>query len=132
MDDSTPLFTMVKSQTIREAPESLSEKSQGLLDTLSMLCSFYSAEDLASFLFSPMFAELARQEDAWLSFEIGLYVDHTKTLELVPSKKEILMADSHSTGAFSGDLHQCVDEIDAAAQLNQWYSLVHSPGSRFE
>ena len=132
MDDSTPRFTMVKSQTIGDIPESLSEKSQGLLDTLSMLCSFYSAEDLASFLYSQMFAELTQQGDAWVSFEIGLYVDHTKTLDLIPSQKEMLVADSKSTGVFEGGLHRCANENDAVARLNQWYSIVHSPDSRFE
>ncbi len=132
MDDSTPMFTMVKSQTIREAPESLSEKSQGLLDTLSMLCSFYSAEDLASFLFTPMFAELARQEEAWLSFEIGLYVDHTKTLELFPSQVELLLVDNASTGVFIESIHRCVHEQDVVQQLENWYSIVHSADARFE
>ena len=74
------MFTMVKSTTDGDAPQELSEKSQGLLETLTMLCSFYSAEDLARFLFTPKFTELARQDEVWLGFEIGLYVDHTKTL----------------------------------------------------
>ena len=132
MDDATPMFTMVKSQTLGETPKSLSEKSQSLLDTLSMLCSFHTAEDLASFLYSPLFVELAQQGDVWLGFEIGLYVDHAKTLELIPSKEELLFADNASTGVFEGDLHHCVDEQDAALRLNQWYSLVYSSESRFE
>jgi len=132
MDDTPPMFTMVKSQTLGEAPESLSEKSQGLLDTLSMLCSFHNAEDLASFLYSPMFVELAQQGEVWVGFEIGLYVDHAKTLDLIPSEKDILFADNASTGVFEGNLHHCVDEKDAVLRLNQWYSVVHSPESRFE
>ena len=79
---TTPMFTMVKSQTLGEPPAALSEKSQGLLETLSMLCSFHTAEDLASFLYSPMFVELAQQGEVWLGFEIGLYVDHAKILDL--------------------------------------------------
>ena len=132
MDDTPPMFTMVKSQTLGEAPESLSEKSQGLLDTLSMLCSFHNAEDLASFLYSPMFVELAQQGEVWVGFEIGLYVDHAKTLDLIPSEKDILFADNASTGVFEGNLHHCVDEKDAVLRLNQWYLVVHSPESRFE
>ena len=97
-----------------------------------MLCSFHTAEDLASFLYSPLFVELAQQGDVWLGFEIGLYVDHVKTLELIPSKEELLFADNASTGVFEGDLHHCVDEQDAALRLNQWYSLVYSSESRFE
>ena len=132
MDEMTPMFTMVKSQTLGESPVALSEKSQGLLETLSMLCSFHNAEDLASFLYSPMFVELAQQGEAWLGFEIGLYVDHAKILDVIPSEKEVLFADNLSTGVFEGNLHQCSDENDAAMRLNQWYSVVHSPKSRFE
>ena len=132
MDDELPMFTMVKSQTLGEAPEALSEKSQGLLNTLSMLCSFHTAEDLASFLYSPAFVELAQQGDVWVGFEVGLYVDHAKTLDLIPSRNEVLFADNASTGVFDGNLHRCDDEKDAALRLNQWYSVVHSPESRFE
>ena len=132
MDDATPMFTMVKSQTLGESPAPLSKKSQGLLETLSMLCSFHTAEDLASFLYSPMFVELAQQGEVWLGFEIGLYVDHAKILDLIPSEKEVLFADNASTGVFEGNLHRCVDEQDAAVRLKQWYSVVHSPESRFE
>ena len=132
MDDATPMFTMVKSQTLGESPAPLSEKSQGLLETLSMLCSFHTAEDLASFLYSPMFVELAQQGEVWLGFEIGLYVDHAKIFDLIPSEKEVLFADNASTGVFEGNLHRCVDEQDAAVRLKQWYSVVHSPESRFE
>lgn len=131
-DDATPMFTMVKSQTLGETPEALSEQSQGLLETLSMLCSFHTAEDLASFLYAPMFVELAQQGEVWLEFEIGLYVDHAKILSLIPSEKEIVFADNASTGVFEGSLHRCSGKEDAAARLNQWYSVVHSPESRFE
>tara|TARA_B100001778_G_C18584858_1_gene629355 strand:- start:1460 stop:1858 length:399 start_codon:yes stop_codon:yes gene_type:complete len=132
MDDSSPMFTMVKSKTVGDAPQELSEKSQGLLETLTMLCSFYSAEDLASFLFTPMFSELARQDEVWLGFEIGLYVDHTKTLELFPSHVELLLVDNASTGVFTESIHRCVHEQDVVQQLENWYSVVHSAGARFE
>ena len=81
MDDDTPMFTMVKSQTLGEPPAALSEKSQGLLETLSMLCSFHTAEDLASFLYSPMFVELAQQGEVWLGFEIGFGLGACKYIQ---------------------------------------------------
>ena len=132
MDDSAPTFTMVKSKTVNDSPEGLSEKSHRLLETLTMLCSFYSAEDLASFLFTPMFEELTRQGEVWLGFEIGLYEDHTKTLELFPSKGDLLLVDSASTGVFNESIHRCIDEKDVVQQLKKWYSVVHSPDARFE
>ena len=97
-----------------------------------MLCSFYSAEDFASFLFSPMFEELTRQGEVWIGFEIGLYEDHTKTLELFPSKGDLLLVDSASTGIFSESIHRCIGERDVVQQLKEWYSVVHSTDARFE
>jgi len=44
----------------------------------------------------------------------------------------VLFADNASTGVFEGNLHYCIGEQDAAVRLNQWYSVVHSPESRFE
>ena len=132
MDDEAPQFTMVKSKILGEVPDSLSEKSLGLLETLSMLCSFYSAEDLASFLFSANFVELSRQGDTWLGFEIGLYVDHTKTLDAFPSQDELLLVDNAATGTFTESIHRCSNERDAMQQLKKWYSVVHSAESRFE
>lgn len=132
MEDEPPMFTMVKSRVLGEGPEVLSEKSQGLLETLTMLCSFYNAEDLASFLFTPMFADLTRQGDAWLGFEIGLYLDHTKTLDLFPSQENILLIDNAATGVFTESIHRCTDEQDVVSQLERWHSVVYSAKSRFE
>ena len=132
MADDSQKFTMVKSQEIRDIPTDLSEKSRGLLNTLSMLCSFHSSEDLASFLHSEMFNDLTRQGEVWIGFEIGLYVDHTKTFDVFPSQKELVFADNSATGAFPENLHRCTDEEKTAEQLERWFSLVHSPDARFK
>lgn len=132
MADDSPKFTMVKSQEIRDVPTDLSEKSRGLLNTLSMLCSFHSSEDLASFLHSEMFNDLTRQGEVWIGFEIGLYVDHTKTFDVFPSQKELVFADNSATGAFPENLYRCTGEEKTAKQLERWFSLVHSPDARFE
>ena len=132
MADDTPKFTMVKSQEVRDVPADLSEKSRGLLNTLSMLCSFHSSEDLASFLHSEMFNDLTRQGEVWIGFEIGLYVDHTKTFDVFPSQKELVFADNSATGAFPENLYRCTGEEKTAKQLERWFSLVHSPDARFQ
>jgi hypothetical protein len=132
MADDSPMFTMVKSQEIGDVPDELSEKSRGLMSTLSMLCSFHSSEDLASFLHSEMFSDLTRQGDVWIGFEIGLYVDHTKTFDVFPSKDEIVFADNSATGAFLENLYRCTEEEDTAEKLERWFSLVYSSTSRFE
>lgn len=132
MADDSPKFTMVKSQEVRDVPTDLSEKSRGLLNTLSMLCSFHSSEDLASFLHSEMFNDLTRQGEVWIGFEIGLYVDHTKTFDVFPSQKELVFADNSATGAFPENLYRCTDEEKTAEQLERWFSLAHSPDARFK
>ena len=55
MEDEKPLLTVVKSRMVDDANPPLEPAEQALLDTLSMLCSFHTTEDLASFLCSPMF-----------------------------------------------------------------------------
>ncbi|MCH1423223.1 MAG: hypothetical protein L7U62_07035 [Candidatus Poseidoniaceae archaeon] len=132
MAEESPKFTMVKSQELADPPTDLSPKSRGLLDTLTMLCSFYSSEDLASFLHSDMFEDLTRQGEGWAGFEIGLYIDHTKTFEVFPSKKELLFADGANTGAFENNLYRCVEEKDTAAALEQWFQTVLQSSARFE
>ena len=55
--EDIPILTMTKSRIIGDQPN-LIPKSEGLLDTLSGLCSFHTTDDLASFLFTEMFREL--------------------------------------------------------------------------
>ena len=57
-------------------------------------------DDFISFLASQPFNEFARKEDPWVVFELGLYQDHTRTLQLIPSKWSLMLLDSNHTGAF--------------------------------
>lgn len=131
MDDEKPVLTMVKLRIIGEVPEDLAPESTALLKTLSMLCSFNSSQDLASFLHSPMFASLARGGEPWVVFEIGVYLDHTKTIEFIPSKDEMLFADVQGTGAFENHIHRCQLESSTDGVLQHWYEHVFSPEGRF-
>ena len=72
--DEMPLLTMSKSGFIDSKPE-LEPQSEALLETLSGLCSFHSAEDLSSLLFTDMFGLLVGESDPWIKFEVGLYKD---------------------------------------------------------
>ena len=83
MDAGTPLVTLVKKAEI--GPKPALTESLALEQTLSMLCSFLSVEDFISFLSSPAFQSYAQHQETWLSMEIGLYIDHTKTLQLYPN-----------------------------------------------
>lgn len=121
--DTLPLVTLVKQRTVDET-HVIEEQSEALDRTLSMLCSFLSVEDLASFLFSPSFAAYARTEDPWLVFELGLYADHTKTLELVPSAGQLLFADPTMTVPWSEAVAACERPEQVVAALSVWLDHV--------
>ena len=131
MSDETPMFTLVKSQDLDEVPADLDEKSKLLANTLAMLCSFYNAADLASFLHSEMFENAFRLGDAWIGLELGLYEDHSKTLDVFPAKKELLIVDNHSTGVFGDNIYRCNGENETAEILMRWFSVVYSKDARF-
>ena len=131
MVEERPLLTMVKSRMIGEPHPVLSAADEGLLNTLSSLCSFMNAKDLASFLFSPMFTSLTRDREAFVVFEVGLFLDHTKTIDVVVSKDGLVFADAQASGAFSNNVHSVVDEEDAAQKLMVWHGMVYTTESRF-
>ena len=131
METTKPLLTVVKSRVIDEATPPLDAGEQALLTTLSMLCSFHTVEDLASFLFSQMFQGLIGNRPPFVVFEIGVYLDHTKTIELVASENEIVLADTSASGAFNENIHMIEDEDDAAKQLAHWHRTVYTDSGRF-
>jgi hypothetical protein len=104
----------------------------GLLETLSMLCSFHTAEDMASFLYSEMFQNLIGRRPPFIVFEIGVYLDHTKTLELIASEDGVLFADGQASGAFVDNIHKATNEQDAAQQLSHWHQVVYTSTGRYD
>lgn len=120
-----PLLTMTKSRIIDNQPNLL-PKSEMLLDTLSSLCSFHTTEDLASFLFTEMFRELVGEGEPWIIFEIGVYKDHTKTLELIPVHDGITLADGSMTGGISGNVSIVKSEKECSQALLNWHDYVMS------
>ncbi len=125
MVDGVPLVTLVKVKEIDTRP-ALEDGETALERTLTMLCSFLSVGDLISFLGSPPFARLARQGTPWLVFELGLYHDHTKTLQLIPEHDVITLADSAATGVFEDNLWSGQPDETMEAALERWVSLVAS------
>ena len=97
MADLQPMITLVKKGEIAPRPD-LTPKDLALEETLSMLCSFLSIEDFASFLKSEAFSSYAQHEATWLVMEVGLYHDHTKTLQLYPEENCLTLADEAMTG----------------------------------
>ena len=125
------MFTMTLSRQIEEAPVDLSQASTNLLNTIKTLCSFYTSEDLAHFVFSEPFSELARTDSPWPVFELGLYQDHTKIIELIPTKQEITIADSSCSGAFVENVEKTNDRNDFSSLIKKWFELVYEKDSRY-
>ena len=120
-----PLLTMTKSRIIDNQPNLL-PNSEMLLDTLSSLCSFHTTEDLASFLFTEMFRELVGEGEPWIIFEIGVYKDHTKTLELIPVHDGITLADGSMTGGIPDNISIVKSESECSQALLNWHNHVMS------
>ncbi|RJU94601.1 MAG: hypothetical protein DWC03_02315 [Candidatus Poseidoniales archaeon] len=123
MEDGQPIITLVKMDEMAARPD-LSPESLALEQTLSMLCSFLSVEDFVSFLNSDAFSSLAQHEEMWVVFEIGLYHDHTKTLQLYPEQSQLTVADSAMTGAFEEHVWKGQPGDDFIAALTRWVGLV--------
>ncbi|MCH2649736.1 MAG: hypothetical protein MKZ57_07985 [Candidatus Poseidoniaceae archaeon] len=118
-----PLLTMTKSRIIAQQPD-LEPQSLGLLDTLSTLCSFYTCEDLASFLFSDIFRNVAGDDEPWIIFEIGIYAEHTKTVELIPVHDGVTIADGSMTGGIPNHVIVIKSEQDCSDTLATWYNHI--------
>ena len=123
MADALPLLTLVKSREVDERP-ALGSTERQLEQTLTMLCSFYSADDLVQFLSSEGFSNLARRGEAWIEFELGLYKDHVKTLQFIPQQRMLTFADAAGTGAFENHVWQGEADDALVGALNRWVATV--------
>ncbi len=118
--EESPLLTMTKSRVIGPQP-TLTPESQQLLETLSGLCSFHTSEDLTSFLFTEMFRNLVGTGEPWVVFEIGIYQDHTKTIEAIPVHDGITLADSSMSGCIPNHVVIVKNSEDCVEILQNWH-----------
>lgn len=131
MGDNLPLLTMVKSREIDDKPISLSEESNNLLNTLSSLCSFYTVDDFVGFIFSEKFKNLVESPSPWVVFEIGMYLDHQKNMQLIVSSDKIMLVDNVGCGWNNGTFESS-DEKEISREMKSWCEMVFEPNSRFE
>ena len=118
-----PLLTMTKSRLLSEIPE-INHESIVLLDTLSGLCSFYSVSDLASFLFSGKFCDLVEHKDPWIMFEIGVYINHNLTLDLIPDGEKLILIDSQGNRGLNSDSVEIISEVNFTDVMTDWLERV--------
>ena len=116
MVDEQPLLTMTKSRIVSEMP--------ALLDTLSGLCAFHTSEDLASFLFSEKFRLLVGEGEPWIVFEIGIYLDHLKTVEAIPVHDGVTIADTNLTGSIPNNIQVSHNENEISELLTNWHDSI--------
>ena len=121
--DESPLLTMTKSRVIDNQPE-LSPESLHLLEMLSGLCSFHTSEDLASFLFTEMFRKLVGNGEPWVVFEVGVYLDHTKLVEIIAVHDGITIADSSMNGLIPDNVVIVKNHENCAEILQKWHDNV--------
>jgi len=125
MEERAPVITLVKKAEIAPRPP-LSPENLALENTLEMLCSFLTLEDFISFLRSPMFRSYACREEVWLVLEIGLYRDHTKTLQLYPEDEQLAIADEAMTGGLDGHVWKGVPGEGLIEAVQKWMQVVSS------
>ena len=123
---------MVISKYVDDKSEVLIEEQKSMIETLSMLCSFLSIDDFVSFIYSEKFQNLLNESIPWIVFEIGYYQDHTKVIELIPTSKELIIADNQQTGVFEGNIATVCEKEDFVEQLSNWLSFVSEHNSRFQ
>ena len=95
--------------------EIVNREDNNLIQTLSMLCSFYTVDDLCSFLYSDKFQSM--DHDLYeLVFEMGLYSDHQITLDIIPRGSKMSVCDSKNTVC---DSHQSLKQV-----ISDWLAEV--------
>tara|TARA_B100000459_G_scaffold110453_1_gene64486 strand:+ start:3088 stop:3444 length:357 start_codon:yes stop_codon:yes gene_type:complete len=91
--EAVPQLTLVIKSKAVDFSELVNGDDNNLIQTLSMLCSFYTVDDLCSFLYSDKFQSMDH-ELYELVFEMGLYSDHQVTLDIIPRGKNMTIDNS--------------------------------------
>tara|TARA_X000001036_G_C20392766_1_gene689370 strand:- start:397 stop:753 length:357 start_codon:yes stop_codon:yes gene_type:complete len=105
--EAAPQLTLVIKSKAEEFSEIVVEEDNNLIQTLSMLCSFYTVDDLCSFLYSDKFQSMDHKLYD-LIFEMGVYSDHQITLDIIPRGKNMTLCDSKNTIC---DSHQSLKQV---------------------
>ena len=107
VSEAIPQLTLVIKSKAEGFSEIVVEEDNNLIQTLSMLCSFYTVDDMCSFLYSDKFQSMNHKLYD-LIFEMGLYSDHQITLDIIPRGKNMTVCDSKNTTC---DSHQSLKQI---------------------
>ena len=123
VETNTPILTLVIKSIENEKIGQLEEEVQGLISTLSMLCSFLSVKDFCSFIFSEKF-ELLTKQDLGVVFEIGIYARHEVTLQLLSNSEGVKLSDLINQNCFENDYVICSNINDLESCLVSWLTNI--------
>ena len=123
VETNTPVLTLVIKSIESERVAKLEEEVQGLVGTLSMLCSFLSVKDFCSFIFSEKFKQLTMQE-LEIVFEVGIYSRHEVTLQLSASVDGVILNDLIGQNCFENNLVICSTMDDLEAVIVSWLTNI--------
>ena len=123
VETNTPVLTLVIKSIESEGVTKLEEEVQGLVGTLSMLCSFLSVKDFCSFIFSEKFKQLTMQE-LEVVFEVGIYSRHEITLQLSASVDGVILNDLIGQNCFENNLVICSTMDDLEAVIVSWLTNI--------
>ena len=123
VETNTPVLTLVIKSIDSEGVAKLEEEVQGLVGTLSMLCSFLSVKDFCSFIFSEKFKQLTVQE-LEIVFEVGIYSRHDITLQLSASVDGVMLNDLIGQNCFENNLVICSTMDDLEAVIVSWLTNI--------
>ena len=123
VETNTPVLTLVIKSIDSEEVAKLEEEVQGLVGTLSMLCSFLSVKDFCSFIFSEKFKQLTMQE-LEVVFEVGIYSRHEVTLQLSASVDGVILNDLIGQNCFENNLAICSTMDDLEAVIVSWLTNI--------
>ncbi len=119
VETNAPVLTLVIKSIDSEGVAKLEEEVQGLVGTLSMLCSFLSVKDFCSFIFSKKFKQLTMQE-LEIVFEVGIYSRHEITLQLSASVDGVILIDLIGQNCFENNFVICSTMNDLEMIMIGW------------
>ncbi len=123
VETNAPVLTLVIKSIDSEGVAKLEEEVQGLVGTLSMLCSFLSVKDFCSFIFSKKFKQLTMQE-LEIVFEVGIYSRHEITLQLSASVDGVILNDLIGQNCFENNLVICSTMNDLESVIVSWLTNI--------
>ncbi len=123
VETGTPVLTLVIKSIDSGKINQLEKDVQGLIGTLSMLCSFLSVKDFCSFIFSEKF-ELLTLPELEIVFEIGVYSQHEITLQLSPNKNGVILNDLIGQDCFENNFLICSNMNDLEIGIVTWLTNI--------